>query len=70
MSKSFLNHTQFHLLYDLSDEYVFFMRKEDSTYVYEFINKKAAELFSENPIGKTLDECFSEFHTQNDYSAV
>ena len=64
MSKSFLNHTQFHLLYDLSDEYVFFMRKEDSTYVYEFINKKAAELFSENPIGRTLDECFSEFHNK------
>ena len=40
------------------------MRKEDSTYVYEFINKKAEELFSENPIGKTLDECFSEFHNR------
>ena len=64
MSQSFLNHTQFHLLYDLSDEYVFFMRKENSTYVYEFINKKAEELFSENPMGKTLDECFSEFHNR------
>jgi len=62
MSQSFLNHTQFHLLYDLSDDYVFFMRKEDSTYVYEFINKKAEELFVDNPIGKSLEECFSEFH--------
>lgn len=64
MSQFFLNHTQFHLLYDLADEYVFFMRKEDSNYVYEFINKKAEELFSENPIGKTLDECFSELHNR------
>lgn len=64
MSQSFLNHTHFHLLYDLSDEYVFFMRKEHSTYVYEFINKKAEELFSENPVGKSLDECFNEFHNR------
>ncbi|QUG41593.1 diguanylate cyclase [Psychrobacillus sp. INOP01] len=64
MSQSFLNHNQFHLLYDLADEYVFFMRKEDSSYVYEFINKKAEELFSENPIGKSLEECFSEFHNK------
>lgn len=64
MSQSFLNHSQFHLLYDLADDYVFFMRKVDSTYVYEFINKKAEELFSENPIGKSLDECFDEFHNK------
>ncbi|MFJ7826409.1 diguanylate cyclase domain-containing protein [Psychrobacillus sp. NPDC096623] len=64
MPQSFLNHTQFHLLYDLADDYVFFMRKVDSTYVYEFINKKAEELFSENPIGKSLDECFNEFHNK------
>ena len=54
MSQTFLDHTQFHLLYDLADDYVFFMRKVDSTYVYEFINKKAEELFAENPIGKSL----------------
>ncbi|SDN07401.1 PAS domain S-box-containing protein/diguanylate cyclase (GGDEF) domain-containing protein [Psychrobacillus sp. OK028] len=64
MSQSFLNHSQFHLLYDLADDYVFFMRKVDSTYVYEFINKKAEELFSESPIGKSLDECFDEFHNK------
>ena len=64
MSQTFLNHTQFHLLYDLADEYVFFMRKEDSSYVYEFINKKAEELFSESPIGKSLGECFDEFHNK------
>ena len=60
MSLSLLNHNQFHLLYDFSNEYVFFMRKEDSNYVYEFINKKAEELFSGNPIGKSLDECLNE----------
>jgi len=64
MSQSFLNHTQFHLLYDLTDEYVFFMRKESSTYVYIFINKKAEEIFSDNPIGKSLDDHFSEFHNK------
>lgn len=65
MSQSFLlNHAQFHLLYDLSDEYVFFMRKEDSTYVYEFINRKAEELFAESPIGKSLNECFNDFHNR------
>ncbi|WP_277584351.1 diguanylate cyclase domain-containing protein [Psychrobacillus antarcticus] len=64
MSQSFLNHTQFHLLYDLADDYVFFMRKENSTYVYEFINKKAEELFSDDPSGRTLEECFNEFHNK------
>lgn len=64
MSQSFLNHNQFHLLYDLANEYVFFMRKKDSSYVYEFINKKAEELFTDNPIGKSLGDCFSEFHSK------
>lgn len=64
MAQSFLNHTQFHLLYDLADEYVFFMRKENTTYVYEFINKKAEELFSDDPTGRSLEECFNEFHNK------
>lgn len=53
---------QFHLLYDLVDDYVFFMRKEGNTFFYEYINKKAEEIFVENPQGMRLEQCFDDFH--------
>ncbi len=31
MPQSVITHNQFQLLYDLADEYVFYMRKEDNT---------------------------------------
>ncbi|MFJ8064962.1 diguanylate cyclase domain-containing protein [Psychrobacillus sp. NPDC096426] len=62
MSCPFITQKQFHLLYDLTDEYVFFMRKEGNTFVYEYINKKAEEIFTENPQGKRLEQCFDDFH--------
>lgn len=62
MSYPIITQKQFHLLYDLVDEYVFFMRKEGNTFIYEYINKKAEEIFTENPQGKRLEQCFSDFH--------
>ncbi|TQR05532.1 diguanylate cyclase domain-containing protein [Psychrobacillus soli] len=64
MSSPIITQKQFHLLYDLLDEYVFLMRKEGNTFVYEYINKKADEIFTENPHGKRLEQCFDEFHCQ------
>lgn len=62
MSYSIITQKQFHLLYDFADEYVFFMRKEGNSFVYEYVNKKAETIFSENPCGKKLDQCLDEFH--------
>ncbi|SES09820.1 bifunctional diguanylate cyclase/phosphodiesterase [Psychrobacillus sp. OK032] len=62
MSYPIITKEQFHLLYDLTDEYVFFMRQEENTFVYEYINKKAEEVFTENPRGKRLEQCFNDFH--------
>ena len=54
------NNSIYYMIY--LDEYVFFMRKEENTFVYEYINKKAKEIFTENPHGKRLEQCFDEFH--------
>lgn len=62
MTQAVITPKQFSLLYDLSDDYVFLMRKLDDTFIYECINKKAEEVFSENPIGKKLDDCLDEYH--------
>lgn len=62
MSYPIITQKQFHLLYDLIDEYVFFMRKEGNTFIYEYINKKAEEIFNENPQGRRLEQCFDDFH--------
>ena len=62
MSFPTITQKQFHLLYDLVDDYVFFMRKENNTFVYEYINKKAQEIFTEHPNGKRLEQCFDDFH--------
>ncbi|MEI4768224.1 diguanylate cyclase [Psychrobacillus sp. FJAT-51614] len=59
---AFITSNQFRLLYDLSDDYVFLMRKLDDTFIYECINKKAEEVFSTNPIGKKLEDCLDEYH--------
>lgn len=64
MPQSVITQNQFQLLYDLADEYVFYMRKEGNSYVYEYINKKAEEVFKENPIGERLDQCLDEFHSR------
>lgn len=62
MTQNIITLNQFKMLYDLSDDFVFLMRKSGSLFIYECINKKAEELFHESPIGKSLDECFEDFH--------
>ena len=64
MTENIITINQFKTLYDLSDDFVFLMRKSDSLYIYECINKKAEVLFDESPIGKSLDQCFDEFHNK------
>jgi diguanylate cyclase (GGDEF)-like protein/PAS domain S-box-containing protein len=62
MTQRIITPTQFKLLYDLSDDYVFLMKKKHNSFVYECINRKAEEIFSVNPLNKKLEECLDEFH--------
>ncbi|WP_166462388.1 diguanylate cyclase domain-containing protein [Psychrobacillus vulpis] len=64
MTQKFISQNQFKLLYDLADDYVFLMRKNNQSFVYEYINKKAEVIFSESPIGLTLEQCLEEFHSK------
>ena len=45
MSYPIITQKQFHLLYELTDEYVFFMRKEENIFVYEYIKKSGRSLY-------------------------
>lgn len=62
MTQRIITPTQFKLLYDLSEDYVFLMKKKHNSFVYECINRKAEEIFSESPLNKKLEDCLEEFH--------
>lgn len=62
MSQNIITKNQFHLLYDLTEDYVFFMRKDGDSFIYEYVNKKAEEIFLECPSGKRMEHCIDKFH--------
>ncbi|WP_342601005.1 diguanylate cyclase [Psychrobacillus sp. FSL H8-0483] len=62
MSQNIITKNQFHLLYDLTEDYVFFMKKDGDSFIYEYVNKKAEEIFLECPTGKRMEHCLDEFH--------
>lgn len=61
MVEKLITSNQFKLLYDLAEDYVFFMRKTGDTFVYQYVNEKSNEIFEECPLGRTLEQCLDEF---------
>lgn len=60
----FITQTQFDLLYGDAKEYVFFLRQNEHSFEYVFVNQNARLIFKENPIHSNLIDMVSSSHAE------
>ncbi|MDX1772438.1 MAG: sensor domain-containing diguanylate cyclase, partial [Planococcaceae bacterium] len=62
MNVPFFSKTQFDLLYGNSKDLVFFLKQDDQTFRYIYVNPSARLIFKECPINRLLQEMVSTEH--------